>query len=74
MKTDVDIAIIGSGPTDMATALSLLKAGFHVRVYERYPYARPAGKILNLWPPPLYALGSMGVDIKDVGAACHTTY
>lgn len=58
----------------MATALSLIKCGISVKIYERYAYARPAGNILNLWPPPIHALASMGVDITDIGAPCHTTF
>lgn len=68
------VAIIGAGPAGMATALALLKAGHDVSVYERYKEARPAGNILNLWPPPIKALRSMGVDVKDLGAPCHTTF
>ncbi len=58
----------------MATALAVIKAGFRAKIYERYPYARPAGNILNLWPPPIHALASMGVDVKDIGAPCHGTF
>ncbi|KAI7115421.1 hypothetical protein KC352_g34350, partial [Hortaea werneckii] len=68
------VAIIGAGPAGMAAALALLKAGHDVSVYERYKEARPAGNILNLWPPPIKALRSMGVDVKDLGAPCHTTF
>ncbi|KXJ93623.1 hypothetical protein Micbo1qcDRAFT_220244 [Microdochium bolleyi] len=71
---DVDIAIIGGGPAGMATALAALKAGLTTRIYERYSHARPAGNILNLWPPPLHALECMGVDVKDIGAPCRTTF
>lgn len=66
--------MLGGGPAGMATALALLKAGHNVIVYERYKEARPAGNILNLWPPPIKALRDMGVDIKDLGAPCHGTF
>jgi 2-polyprenyl-6-methoxyphenol hydroxylase-like FAD-dependent oxidoreductase len=52
----------------MAAALGARKAGHEVVVYERYREARPAGNILNLWPPPLKALRSLGVDTVDLGA------
>ena len=52
----------------MAAALGALQAGHEVVVYERYREARPAGNILNLWPPPLKALRSLGVDTDDLGA------
>lgn len=71
---DTKIAVLGGGPAGMATALALLKAGHNVTVYERYKEARPAGNILNLWPPPIKALRDMGVDIRDLGAPCHTTF
>lgn len=68
------IAILGSGPAGMAAALGLITAGHEVVVYERYREARPAGNILNLWPPPIKALQDMGVDTEDLGAPCHTTF
>ena len=49
--------MIGAGPAGMATALSVGQAGHDVLLLERYPEARPAGNILNLWPPPVKALG-----------------
>lgn len=68
------VVILGGGPAGMAMALGLIKAGFEVVIYERYAYARPAGNILNLWPPPIHALRCMGVDVTDLGAPCHTTF
>lgn len=62
------VAILGAGPAGMATALSVAQAGHDVTVYERYREARPAGNILNLWPPPVKALRSLGVDVTDLGA------
>jgi 2-polyprenyl-6-methoxyphenol hydroxylase-like FAD-dependent oxidoreductase len=68
------VAVIGAGPAGMATALSVHQAGHEVVLLERYPRARPAGNILNLWPPPIKALGLMGVDIDDLGSPCHTEF
>ncbi len=68
------IVVLGGGPAGMATALALHTAGHDVVILERYPEARPAGNILNLWPPPIKALEQMGVDVTDLGAPCHSTF
>ena len=64
------VAVIGAGPAGMATALSVHQAGHDVTLLERYHQARPAGNILNLWPPPIKALALLGVDTTDLGAPC----
>jgi choline dehydrogenase-like flavoprotein len=51
------VAVVGAGPAGTATALSVHQAGHDVTLLERCPQARPAGNILNLWPPPVRALG-----------------
>jgi 2-polyprenyl-6-methoxyphenol hydroxylase-like FAD-dependent oxidoreductase len=68
------VAIVGAGPAGMATALSVHQAGHKVLLLERYPQARPAGNILNLWPPPIKALSLLGVDTTDLGAPCHSEF
>jgi 2-polyprenyl-6-methoxyphenol hydroxylase-like FAD-dependent oxidoreductase len=68
------VAVLGGGPAGMATALSVHQAGHEVVIYERYPEARPAGNILNLWPPPLKALGLLGVDTNDLGSPCQSEF
>lgn len=68
------MAIIGCGPAGMAAALSVHQAGHDVKLFERYPEARPVGNILNLWPPPIKALGLIGVDTEDLGAPCHSEF
>lgn len=68
------VAVIGAGPAGMAAALSVHQAGHDVVLYERYREARPAGNILNLWPPPIKALGLMGVDTQDLGAPCYSEF
>ncbi|KAG9250804.1 uncharacterized protein F5Z01DRAFT_628733 [Emericellopsis atlantica] len=72
-KFNVGVAVIGRGPAGMAVALGCVKAGIDVRVFERYPYARPAGNILNLWPTALHALKCMGVKTEDLGARSSPT-
>jgi 2-polyprenyl-6-methoxyphenol hydroxylase-like FAD-dependent oxidoreductase len=68
------VAVVGAGPAGMATALSVHQAGHDVVLLERYPQARPAGNILNLWPPPIKALALLGVDTTDLGAPCYTEF
>jgi 6-hydroxynicotinate 3-monooxygenase len=68
------IAIIGAGPAGMATALAAHRLGFDATIYERYPEVRPAGNILNLWPPPQKVLGLLGVDIHDLGAPADSMF
>ena len=68
------VIVIGAGPAGMATALSVHQAGHQVTLLERYREARPAGNILNLWPPPIKALGLLGVDTYDLGAPCYSEF
>jgi 2-polyprenyl-6-methoxyphenol hydroxylase-like FAD-dependent oxidoreductase len=68
------VAVLGAGPAGMAAALGALKAGHDVVVYERYREARPAGNILNLWPPPVKALRALGVDTDDLGSPTDTEF
>ena len=66
------VVVMGAGPAGMAAALSIAQTEHDVVMLERYPAARPAGNILNLWPPPIKALGLLGVDTVDLGAPCQT--
>lgn len=68
------VVVMGAGPAGMATALSIAQTEHEVIMLERYPAARPAGNILNLWPPPIKALGLMGVDTVDLGAPCQSEF
>lgn len=68
------VAVLGGGPAGMATALSVHQAGHDVVIFERYPEARPAGNVLNLWPPPVKALGLLGVDTHDLGSPCQSQF
>lgn len=68
------VVIMGAGPAGMAAALSIAQTEHDVVMLERYPAARPAGNILNLWPPPIKALGLLGVDTDDLGAPCQSEF
>src|SRR5699024_2491752 len=68
------IVVLGGGPAGMASALALSTAGHQVVILERYAEARPAGNILNLWPPPIKALQAMGVDTEDHVAPCRSSF
>jgi 6-hydroxynicotinate 3-monooxygenase len=62
------IVIVGAGPAGLAAALAGIRSGLSVTVLERFPQVKPAGNILNLWPPPQKVLDLIGVDIHDLGA------
>jgi 2-polyprenyl-6-methoxyphenol hydroxylase-like FAD-dependent oxidoreductase len=65
-----EVAIVGAGPGGLAAALAVAQAGHAVTLFERYPEVRPAGNILNLWPPPMKALTMLGVPVEDLGEPC----
>jgi 2-polyprenyl-6-methoxyphenol hydroxylase-like FAD-dependent oxidoreductase len=58
----------------MSAAISILQAGHDVTLLERYAQVKPAGNILNLWPPPIRALRYMEVDLEDIGGACDAEF
>lgn len=68
------VVVLGAGPAGMAAAIAIAQTEHEVILLERYAEARPAGNILNLWPPPIKALGLMGVDTKDLGAGCQSEF
>jgi 2-polyprenyl-6-methoxyphenol hydroxylase-like FAD-dependent oxidoreductase len=68
------VAVIGAGPAGIAAGLALHKVGIPVQIYEKYAAPRPAGNIVNLWPPAVKALQGIGVDVVDIGAPCATQF
>lgn len=68
------IAIVGAGPAGLATALAAIRCGLAPTILERADEIRPAGNILNLWPPPQKVLGLLGVDIEDLGAPADSEF
>ncbi|GAA1964618.1 FAD-dependent oxidoreductase [Microbacterium deminutum] len=74
MAREGRVVVMGAGRAGMAAALSIAQIEHDVIMVERYPAARPAGNILNLWPPPIKDLGLLGVDTVDLGAPCQSEF
>ena len=69
------IAIVGAGPAGMAAALAALRAGYTTTILERNNKLRPAGNISISGPlVSQKALGLLGVDIHDLGAAANSEF
>ncbi|WP_431681636.1 FAD-dependent monooxygenase [Kitasatospora sp. KL5] len=66
--TDVDVLIVGGGPTGMLAACELLRRGVRVRIVDRAPTAPRLPKALLLWPRTLDVLADLGV-LDDVHEA-----
>ncbi|WP_199330426.1 FAD-dependent monooxygenase [Microcoleus sp. FACHB-68] len=72
----MNIAIIGGGIGGLATAITLLKHGFNVQVYERAQALRPIGAGLTLTPNGLNTLNAIqpGLveSLKQAGSQMNT--
>jgi 3-(3-hydroxy-phenyl)propionate hydroxylase len=60
-KSDVDVLIVGGGPTGMMAACELLRRGVRVRIIDRAPEPSPFPKALLLWPRSLDLLEDLGI-------------
>jgi 2-polyprenyl-6-methoxyphenol hydroxylase-like FAD-dependent oxidoreductase len=56
-----NIAVCGCGPAGLAAALLLHRAGYRVRVFERFDTPRPIGSGLLLQPTGLGVLAELGM-------------
>jgi salicylate hydroxylase len=67
---ELEVAVCGSGPAGLATALFLHKIGHRVRLFERFDSARPLGSGLILQPTGLAVLSELGAidEIQQLGA------
>lgn len=63
------VAIIGAGPGGILAGLALHRAGYQVKVFERYPELRPLGGAIILNATGIVILRNLGVRIDDVFAA-----
>src|ERR1041385_6075795 len=61
MPGNPSIAIIGGGVGGLSVALSLLRAGFDVQVYEQVPVLREVGAVIVLTPNATRVLHALGL-------------
>lgn len=63
MKTDheLDVLVVGAGPTGLFTACELIRRGLRVRVVDRAPEPSTVPKALALWPRAVDLLDDLGL-------------
>lgn len=70
MEADVDVLVVGAGPTGLVAAAEALRHGLSVRIVERKDARSPFSKALVVHARTLEVFATMGVadDIRAVGA------
>ncbi|MCY0929261.1 FAD-dependent monooxygenase [Streptomyces sp. H27-H1] len=59
--SDLDVLVVGAGPTGLLTAVELLRRGIRVRVIDRAPEPMLTPKALSVWPRALDILEDTGL-------------
>ncbi|MFI2428372.1 FAD-dependent oxidoreductase [Streptomyces sp. NPDC018955] len=59
--SDVDVLVVGAGPTGLLTAVELLRRGVRVRVVDRAEEPSTTPKALSVWPRALDILEDAGL-------------
>jgi 2-polyprenyl-6-methoxyphenol hydroxylase-like FAD-dependent oxidoreductase len=72
--SDVDVLVVGGGPTGMMAACELLRRGIRVRVVDRAPDASKFPKALVLWPRTLDLLEDLDAadEVRSAGVRINT--
>ena len=71
MKSDIDVLVIGAGPTGSTLALDLARRRLRVRIVERNAHGFPGSRAKGVQPRSLEVLEDLGV-LPDVLAAGST--
>ena len=58
---DVDVLVVGAGPSGLLTACELLRRGLRVRVVDRAEEPATTPKALSIWPRALDILTDLGL-------------
>ena len=58
---DVDVLVVGAGPTGLMTACQLLRCGARVRIIDRSMEPATGSRALSLWPRALDIMDDLGV-------------
>ncbi|MBT2383731.1 FAD-dependent monooxygenase [Streptomyces sp. ISL-11] len=68
MPTDIDVLVVGAGPTGLLAACELLRRGIRTRLIDRATTPMHVPKALSLWPRVLDILEDLGVadEVRDV--------
>jgi 3-(3-hydroxy-phenyl)propionate hydroxylase len=61
VRADVDVLVVGAGPTGLLAACELLRRGVRVRIVDRAERPMTAPKALSLWPRALDILEDLGI-------------
>jgi len=59
---DVDVLVVGAGPSGLLTACELMRRGVRVRIVDRATEAATAPKALSVWPRALDILTDVGLE------------
>ncbi|MET7453921.1 FAD-dependent oxidoreductase [Streptomyces sp. NPDC005574] len=59
--SDLDVLVVGAGPTGLLTAVELVRRGIRVRVIDRAEQPATTPKALSVWPRALDILGDAGL-------------
>jgi 3-(3-hydroxy-phenyl)propionate hydroxylase len=62
--SDLDVLVVGAGPTGLLTAVELLRRGIRVRVIDRATEPMLTPKALSVWPRALDILEDTGIGEK----------
>ncbi|MEU1201416.1 FAD-dependent monooxygenase [Streptomyces sp. NPDC005813] len=61
VRADVDVLVVGGGPTGLLAACELLRRGVRVRIVDRAEEPMTVPKALSLWPRAMDILEDLGV-------------
>lgn len=65
---EVDVVVIGAGPSGLALAAALASRGVRCRVVDRRAAPLAGARCPNLWQRSLYALEQVGIDARTLRA------
>lgn len=73
-QSPTPVLVAGGGIGGLATALALVRQGFHVKVFEQAPEVGEIGAGMQLGPNAFHAFDALGVGDKARSRAVYTDY
>lgn len=68
MKNNIDVLIVGAGPTGSALAVDLARRGLHIRIIDRNAHGFPGSRAKGVQPRSLEVMEDLGVLEHVLGA------